>query len=163
MSEDSVSALQALIASTPLYSHRLGAALHFVAMNPQFAGEVGLLSLGPNQFGANSAIFGKFIGRRPNTVRLAFRTHGVRQMGQLDRRIRQELPDPRNWKLHFCEGANSEADPAVIFRFQSCSRKPRKGNGRKSGEPIAEASMFAETNEDGGDFMDDDTPADELN
>jgi hypothetical protein len=121
-----LAALKDLIGSTQLYSHRLAAALNCVATNPELAKTVGLLSLGPNRFAANSGIFAQFMERRPNTVRWAFRTHGVQKIGPLARRACTGLPDPRNWKVYFCRGAGTSEDPEAVFRFHARGRRERE-------------------------------------
>jgi hypothetical protein len=71
--------------------------------HPEFANQIGLMVIDNRTFLANSTIFAKFIGCKPNSVRLSFRTHHIPIAGSVPSYLAVLLDNPRHWNVHYAQ------------------------------------------------------------
>jgi hypothetical protein len=95
----------------------LRATLKLVTRRPELVNLVGVKPISSEGFAANAKIYAQFTGRKPNTVRLAFRTHGIPTLDQVPSHLTLGLINARFWKLHFARNNIFESNPRDTFRF----------------------------------------------
>jgi hypothetical protein len=106
------------IVALETFPDKLAISLTCVDKDPGSAGFVGVKLLSTFSFAANSTIFAAFLGRKPNTVRLAFREHNVSAVGHLPWELSNRLPDYRNWRIFVSTSPLTGSNPRETFRFQ---------------------------------------------
>jgi hypothetical protein len=110
------------------FPEKLSAILTFVDNDAESAGFIGVKYLSTYSFASNSTIFTSFLGRRPNTVRLAFREHGVPAVSHLSWELSNGLPDSRNRRIHVSSSPLTGSNLRETFRYQKAGRSNRRFN-----------------------------------
>jgi hypothetical protein len=118
------------IVALETFSDKLAISLACVDKDPGSAGFVGVKPLLTFRFAANATIFAAFLGRKPNTVRLAFREHNVSAVGHLPWELSNGLPDYRNWRIFVSASPLIGSNPRETFRFQRSRQLNRRLNHR---------------------------------
>jgi hypothetical protein len=121
------------------FPDKLSAGLTFVDNDAESAGFIGVKYLSTYSFASNSTIFASFLGRRPNTIRLTFREHGVPAVSHLPWGLSSGLPDSRNWRIHVSSSPLTRSNPRETFRYQKRNRSNRRFNhGTREGTKEAD-------------------------
>jgi hypothetical protein len=108
------------------WPEKLRASLNFVKDHPELSNIVGLLLISNRKFAANATIYANFIGCETNSLRLAFRTHGVPTLEQAPSYLTQGLINPRFWKLHVASDDIFESNLHETFRYVRYPNRVRR-------------------------------------
>jgi hypothetical protein len=110
------------------FPDKLATSLEYVDSDPGSASFVGVMSLSAFSFAVNPTIFAIFLERKPNTIRLAFREHGVPAGDRLPWQLSNQLPDSRNWRIHTSASPLAGSNPRETFPYQRRRRLNRRSN-----------------------------------